>query len=73
MIPLISYLKLFGLQALIDTYSIKAHYSNEYPELVCLCYSHTDTPKNDITNDCRGIILNKDTFEIIWRLIPQSG
>ena len=73
MIPLISYLKLFGLQALIDTYSIKAHYSNEYPELVCLCYSHTDTPKNDITNDCRGIILNKDTFEIICRPFTRFG
>jgi hypothetical protein len=33
--------------------------------LVCLCYHHTKSPKNEITNDCRGIIINKDTFEII--------
>lgn len=65
MIPLIAYLKEKGIAALCNEFHVKANYSLIYPELVCLCYHHTKSPKNEITNDCRGIIVNKDTFEII--------
>jgi len=65
MIPLISYLKEKGIAALCSEFHIKADYSLIYPELVCLCYHHTKSPKNEITNDCRGIIINKNTFEIV--------
>lgn len=65
MIPLIKYLKEKGITALCNEFHVKADYSIIYPELVCLCYHHTKSPKNEITNDCRGIIVNKDTFEII--------
>lgn len=65
MIPLIAYLKEKGIAALCSEFHVKADYSIIYPELVCLCYHHTKSPKNEITNDCRGIIVNKDTFEII--------
>jgi len=65
MIPLINYLKEKGIATLCSEFHIKADYSLIYPELVCLCYHHTKSPKNEITNSCRGIIVNKDTFEII--------
>lgn len=62
---LIEYLKNNGIEKLVSDYHVRATYSTKYSELVCLCYDHTNTPKNEITNECRGIILNKDTFEII--------
>ena len=65
MIPLIEYLQKHGLDKLATTYNIKVNPSRIFPELVCLSYSQLETPKNKITDDCRGIILNKDTFEII--------
>ena len=65
MIPLIEYLQKHGLDKLANTYNIKVNPSRIFPELVCLSYDQLTTPKNSITDDCRGIILNKDTFEII--------
>ena len=62
---LIKFLKENGLQALQDKYKVKATFSQNYPELVCLVYDQLETPKNAITNDCRGIVLNANTFDII--------
>lgn len=70
---LIEYLKGNGLQCLIDTYHLRATYSEIYPELVCLCYDQVNTPKNEITNECRGIIINKDTFEIVCCPFTRFG
>jgi RNA ligase len=61
---LINYLKQFGIAQLQDEFNIKAVYSIAYPELVTLCYDHTKTSRNSITNECRGIVLDKNTFEI---------
>lgn len=65
MIPLIEYLQKHGLEKLATTYSIKVNPSRVFPELVCLSYDQLTTPKNSVTDDCRGIILNRDTLEII--------
>ena len=70
---LIEYLQENGLQSLIDTYHLRANYSDIYPELVCLCYDQVNTPKNEITNECRGIIINKDTFEIVCCPFTRFG
>ncbi len=64
MMELISYLKQFGIAQLQEEFNIKAAYSLAFPELVTLCYDHTKTSRNPITNECRGIILDKNTFEI---------
>ncbi len=52
------YIQQHGLEKLITTYSLVANYSRRYPNLVQLCYHQLDTPKNEITNECRGLILD---------------
>lgn len=59
------FLKEFGLQKLIDHYYITAKFGIEYPNLVQLTYSQTKTPKNEITNDCRGIIFDMNTWDVV--------
>lgn len=58
MLNTIKYINEKGLESLIDEYKLIARYSTIYPELVLLCYDQLDTPKNDITNECRGLIIN---------------
>jgi hypothetical protein len=67
---LMSYLKAFGIPKLQEEFNIKAMYSLAFPELVTLCYDHTKTSRNPITNECRGIVLDKNTYEI--RAYPFS-
>ena len=62
---LIKFIKQHGFEALSNTYNIIIKPSILFPELVCLTYSQLNTPKNEVTNDCRGIIINKDTLEIV--------
>lgn len=62
---LIEFLKKEGLTKLSEKFNITVKPSVVNPELVCLTYSQLNTPKNEITNECRGIVLNKDTFEIV--------
>lgn len=51
------------LQNLEEEYSISANY---FDNLVCLNYSQIDSPKtNLIVRQCRGIVLDKDTYEIV--------
>lgn len=60
------YIKNFGLEKLISTYNLIANYSKRYPNLVQLCYHQLDTPKNDTTNECRGLILDmEDNYKIV--------
>lgn len=60
------YIQKFGLEKLITTYDLIANYSKRYPNLVQLCYHQLKTPKNNITNECRGLILDMDdNYKII--------
>lgn len=55
-----------GLDTFISTYNLVANRSKRYPNLVQLCYHQLDTPKNEITNECRGLILDiEDNFKVI--------
>lgn len=61
------YLRENGVQALVDNYGI---ITKDYPaeKLLVLNYSQIDSPKNDpITNECRGLILNRETFDVVSR------
>ena len=62
---LIKFIKQHGFEALAKTYNIVIKPSILFPELVCLTYNQLNTPKNEVTNECRGIVINKDTLEII--------
>lgn len=62
---LIEYLKQHGLDTLKEKFKIKATFSKKHPELVCLVYDQLETPKTPVTNDCRGIVINANTFEVI--------
>lgn len=60
------YIQQHGLDSLIQKYSLVARYSKKYPNLVQLCYHQLDTPKNEITNECRGLILDiDDNFKVV--------
>ena len=66
MLNVTKYIHENGLDNLISKFNLVARYSKRYPNLVQLCYHQLDTPKNEITNECRGIILDKtDNFKVI--------
>lgn len=65
---LLDFLKQHGLEHLKDKYSIKVSRHNKYNNLVLLKYHQLNTPKNIITNQCRGIILDEaDNWRVISR------
>ena len=60
----IEYLKEFGLKKLTEEHFVKI---KEYAEgLIVLNYDQIYSPKNDITRECRGLILDKD-FNVVSR------
>ena len=66
MLKVIKYIEEYGLDKLISSYGLVANWSIKYPNLVQLCYHQLDTPKNEITNECRGLILDtSDNFKVI--------
>jgi hypothetical protein len=57
------YLKHNSLESLKENYGISYNF---YEDLVCLNYSQIDSVKTDpIVMECRGLILEKDTWEVI--------
>ena len=66
MLKTVEYINQYGLEKLISTYNLVANWSKRYPNLVQLCYHQLETPKNEITNECRGLILDTtDNFKLI--------
>ena len=66
MLNTVKYIQNNGLEQLISTYNLIARYSNRYPNLLQLCYHQLETPKNEITNECRGLILDTtDNFKVV--------
>lgn len=60
------FIKQYGLKKLIEKYQLRANYHKYYKNLVQLCYHQLNTPKNEITNECRGLILDiNDDFKVI--------
>lgn len=65
-IALIKYIKKNGLQSLIDKFAIRTKHHTVFQNLVLLKYDQINTPINDITRDCRGIILDEnDNWNIV--------
>lgn len=62
MLAIQQFLKTNGLQAAINQFSLKVL---EDDNLIQLNYHMIDSPKTEETNECRGLILNKHTFEIV--------
>lgn len=59
------YLKEHGLQALVDEFAIDV---SDYPDRVVLNYNQINSPKyNSICDECRALILKKDTWEVMAR------
>jgi hypothetical protein len=55
-----TFLRTYGLAALIQQYQIKVNRHNTYPNLVCLKYSQQESPMAEtIVQQCRGIILDE--------------
>ncbi|MGF1486719.1 MAG: hypothetical protein ACFBSE_06350, partial [Prochloraceae cyanobacterium] len=60
MVKLIEHIKIFGLEDLQTNYAININRHKKYPNLVCLKYSHRDSPFNEkIVCQARGIILDE--------------
>ena len=56
----VKYIKQNSFQQLVDTYKLRVNYHKDYPNLVQLCYHQLDTPKDAISDNCRGLILDID-------------
>ncbi len=66
MLKTVQYIQEHGLEKLISKYSLVANRSLKYPNLIQLCYHQLDTPKNEITNECRGLILDTaDNYKVV--------
>lgn len=60
MINLVENLRAIGLKTLEKKYAININRHKKYPNLVCLKYSHRDSPFNEkIVCQARGIILDE--------------
>jgi len=59
-LKVVEHIKKYGLCSLADEYSIKIKRHPEFSNLVLLKYSQINTPMNDITRECRGIILDEN-------------
>ncbi len=46
-----------SIEAIAEKYFLSVKSSVKFPELVCLCYDQLNTPKNQSTNECRGLVL----------------
>lgn len=60
----VEYLKKFGVEALREEFKVVV---KEYDKLLVLNYDQIYSPKNEITNECRGLILEKGTFNVVSR------
>jgi len=59
------YLEAHGLDALVDEFNIVV---TDYPDRVVLNYNQIDSPRfNPICDECRALILKKDTWEVLAR------
>lgn len=64
---LIQYLKQNGIQSLIDEFKVNAKRHGTYNNLVLLKYDQIETPRNEVTNQCRGCVINETTMEYVAR------
>jgi len=63
MLEVQKYLKEKGLDSLVNEFHIKA---NEYDNIVVLNYDQIESPRfNSICDECRSLILEKDTWNVI--------
>jgi len=65
MLNVIDYIIKNSLETLVATYSLKMRRHILYPNLVQLMYDQLETPKNDITNNCRGLIIDTNTMKVV--------
>ena len=65
MLNVIKYIKKKSLEDLVKEFSLQIRKHSKYPNLVQLMYDQLDTPKNEITNNCRGLIIDTNTMEIV--------
>lgn len=55
-----------SVQDLISEFNLNHRFHSKFPELIQLTYHQLETPKNEITNECRGLILDVDNnFNVI--------
>jgi hypothetical protein len=65
----VEYLKANGLQALVDEFKIIVQ---EYLDRVTLNYNQIESPRfHPICDECRGLILRKDTWEVLSRAFDR--
>lgn len=65
---LIDYLLEHGIAELHEKFAIKVKPHEKYNNLILLKYDQIDSPKNPVTRQCRGIILDRDqNYKIIAR------
>lgn len=64
----IEFVKENGFEKLTEMFGVSVkEYTVGEDILVVLNYNQIESPKNDITNECRSLILNKNTLEVVSR------
>lgn len=63
------YIQEKGLQSLVDEFAINIKRHKDYPNLVLLKYDQISTPVNNLTRECRGLILDENDS---WKIINYS-
>jgi hypothetical protein len=54
-----------GLEQTVQKYNLVMRSDKLNSDIISLCYHQTETPKNHITNQCRGIVIDTNTMRVI--------
>lgn len=69
----LKFIRTNGLDKLIEKYNIKKREHKLFPELVSLSYSKQEQDfSNQIIKECRGLVINQDTLEVISQPLKKS-
>lgn len=72
----LEYLNTYGLEKLIEDYSIKVSVDERFPELLVLNYNQIDSPKNHpIVLECRSLVVKEElegnTYSVVSRAFDR--
>lgn len=72
----LEYLNTYGLEKLVEEYSIKVSVDERFPELLVLNYNQIDSPKNHpIVRECRSLVVKEEldgnTYSVVSRAFDR--
>lgn len=69
----IEYLSKYGLEKLVEEFSIKVSVDERFPELRVLNYNQIDSPKNHpIVRECRSLVIREELDGLTYSVVSRS-